>query len=147
MPSPIAEPSRSDNVGENASPASDTAPEVHEETSLLFNDLPLSDDLCEDLFSHEFDTHWITAYSINPEVFQTFTSPKKLENLTSHDVIRIGDQLAIIGTWTQQQQVDRVNAATVSQTSISDIAVNTLTFSSLDSELRCEDSVPTNSSH
>lgn len=98
---------------------------------VAFNELPLSDDLCDDLFSREFDPHWITAYNVNPAVLQTFTSPKKLENLTSHDVLKVGDQLAIIESWTypnQEAQVDRVKTATVSQTSKTCIAVHTLTI-------------------
>lgn len=86
-----------------------------------FVELPLSDDICEELFSHEFDPHWLTAYNVDPAVLQSFTSPKKLETLISQGVLKIGDDLAIIN---QEEQVEIVKTATVSQISISVIAAS-----------------------
>lgn len=123
----------------------ENTPERNNGMPVPFTELPLSDGLCENLFSRGFDPHWIIAYNIDPAILGAFTSPKKVETLTSQGILRMGDDLAVIN---QEEQFDIVKTATVSQTSISVIARHlTLTISSTDSQFRCEDSVPPNALH
>ena len=86
-------------------------------SALEYTEVPLPDDLCENIFARDFEPDWITTYKINPSVVQNFTSPKKLEELLVHKVLRTGDKLVLAEKWRHHDQsVIRVKTATVGRT-------------------------------
>ena len=83
-------------------------------STLEYAEVPLPDCLCENIFSRDFEPEWITTHKINPSVVQNFTSPKKLEELLVHQVLRTGDKLVLAEKWRHHgQSVIRVKTATV----------------------------------
>lgn len=52
----------------------------------------------------------------DPSVLQTFTRPKKLENLISSGALKVGDQLILEDEWdypAEEKPIHRVKSATV----------------------------------
>lgn len=56
---------------------------------------PFPDCLCSVIFAKPYDPLWLVGHNIDQSVLKDWLSPKKLNDLVAHQVLKLGDELYI----------------------------------------------------